>query len=66
MQSPTPSPSEGSATNRGLVVLATLAMTLGTATAGTAQMALDGDRSPFRFEFEQTESPRGVAVEGYV
>ena len=51
--------------NRGLVV-AMLAMTLGAATAGTAQTALDGDQSPFRFEFEQTESHRGVAVEGYV
>ena len=52
--------------NRRLVVLAMLAMTLGTATTGTAQTASDGDPGSFRFEFEQTESHRGLAVEGYV
>jgi hypothetical protein len=50
---------------RGLVVLATIVMTIGTATAA-AQTALAGDESPFRFEFEQSEGPRGLAVEGYV
>jgi hypothetical protein len=51
---------------RGLVVLAMIAMTIGTATAAGAQTALAGDGSPFRFEFEQSEGPRGLAVEGYV
>jgi hypothetical protein len=52
--------------NRALVVLATLAMTIGTATVGRAQTAMDSGQSPFQFEFEQTEGHRGVAVEGYV
>ena len=51
----------------GLVVaLATIVMTIGTATAATAQTATTSDQSPFRFQFEQTTSPRGVGVEGYV
>ena len=52
--------------NRVLVVLATIATILGTATAARVQMAIASDESPFRFQFEQTESPRGLAVEGYV
>ena len=52
--------------NRVLVVLATIATILGTATAASVQIAIAGDESPFRFQFEQSESPRGLAVEGYV
>jgi hypothetical protein len=51
---------------RVLVVLATIAMTIGTATAAGAQTALASDESPFRFQFEQREGPRGLAVEGYI
>ncbi len=51
---------------RVLVVLATIAMTVGTATAAGAQTALASDESPFRFQFEQREGPRGLAVEGYI
>jgi hypothetical protein len=43
-----------------------IAMTIGTATAAGAQTALARDGSPFRFEFDQSEGPRGLAVEGYV
>jgi hypothetical protein len=59
-------PLEESVMNRALVVLATMAMTIGTATATRAQTALASDENPFRFELEQSESPRGLAVEGYV
>ena len=52
--------------NRVLVVLATIATILGTATAASAQTAIASDESPFRFQFDQSESPRGLAVEGYV
>ena len=52
--------------NRVLVVLATIATILGTAAAASAQMAIASDESPFRFQFEQNQSPRGLAVEGYV
>jgi hypothetical protein len=41
-------------------------MTIGTATAARAQTAITSDPSPFRFQFEQTAGPRGVAVEGYL
>jgi hypothetical protein len=53
-------------TNTVLVVLATVAMIVGTASATGAQTALASDESPFRFQFEQREGPRGLAVEGYV
>jgi hypothetical protein len=52
--------------NRVLVVLATIATILGTATATGAQAAISSDQSPFWFELKQTASPRGVAVEGWV
>jgi hypothetical protein len=52
--------------NRLVLVLATIAMTIGTATAVRAQTAITSDQSPFRFRFERTASPRGVAVEGYL
>jgi hypothetical protein len=52
--------------SRVLVVLATIAAILGTATAASAQTAIASDESPFRFQLEQSESPRGFAVEGYV
>lgn len=51
---------------RVLVVLATIAMTIGTATAVGVQTALASDESPFRFQFDQSEGPRGLAVEGYI
>jgi hypothetical protein len=60
------SPSEDSVMNRVLVVVATIATMLGTATAAGAQTALARDESPFRFQFEQSEGPRGLAVEGYI
>ena len=51
----------------GLVVaLATIVMTIGTATGAAAQTAIISDQSPFQFQFEQTTTPRGVGVEGYV
>jgi hypothetical protein len=52
--------------NRLVLVLATIAMTIGTATAARAQTAITSEQSPFRFQFEQTTNPRGVGVEGYV
>jgi hypothetical protein len=52
--------------NRVLVVVATIATILGTATAASAQTAIASAESPFRFQFEQSQSPRGLAVEGYV
>ena len=52
--------------NRVLVVLAALAAILGTATAASAQTEIASDERPFRFQFEQSKSPRGLAVEGYV
>ena len=52
--------------SRMLVVLATIATILGTATAAKVPMAIASDENPFRFQFEQSKSPRGLAVEGYV
>jgi hypothetical protein len=52
--------------NRVLVAVATVATLLGTATAAGAQTAIAGDESPFRFQFEQSQGPRGLAVEGYL
>lgn len=52
--------------NRVLVELTMIATILGTATAAGAQTALASDESPFRFQLQQSESPRGLAVEGYV
>jgi hypothetical protein len=51
---------------RLVLVLATIAMTIATATVATAQTAITSDERPFRFQFEQSNSPRGLAVEGYV
>lgn len=51
--------------NRMLLVFAMMA-TIGTATAPNAQTAIAGDQTPFTFQFEQTASPRGVAIEGWV
>ncbi len=52
---------------RVLVVLATIATILGAAAPASAQTAaIASDESPFRFHFEQSKSPRGLAVEGYV
>lgn len=52
--------------NRLLVVFAIVATTLGTPTVPRAQTAIASDQSPFGFQYEQTQTPRGVGVEGYV
>lgn len=52
--------------NRMLFVFVMMATTIGTATAPSAQTAIAGDQTPFTFHFEQTASPRGVAIEGWV
>ena len=52
--------------NRMLLVFAMMATTIGTATAPSAQTAIAGDQTPFTFQFEQTASPRGVAIECWV
>jgi hypothetical protein len=52
--------------NGVLVVAATIATILGTAAAAGTQTAIADDESPFRFQFEQSTSPRGLAVEGYL
>ena len=49
-----------------LVVLGVIATTFATATGPAAQTPIASDQSGFAFQFEQTKSPRGVAVEGYV
>jgi hypothetical protein len=49
-----------------LVVVVTIATILGTATAPGTQTAIADDESPFRFQFEQSTSHRGLAVEGYL
>jgi hypothetical protein len=49
-----------------LLLLALIATTIGTATVPSAQTAIASDQSAFRFEFEQSQSHRGVAIEGYV
>jgi hypothetical protein len=49
-----------------LLLLALIATTIGTRTVPTAQTAIASDQSTFRFELEESESHRGVAVEGYV
>jgi hypothetical protein len=49
-----------------LLVFAMMATTLGTATAPSAQTAIAGDPSPFRFQYEETQTHRGRGVEGYV
>lgn len=50
----------------GLIVLVTIVAILGTATAASAQTAIANGERPFRFQFEQSKSPRGLAVQGYV
>jgi hypothetical protein len=59
-------PSEDSVVSTGLIVLVTIVAILGTATAASAQTAITGGERPFRFQFEQSKSPRGLAVQGYV
>lgn len=51
---------------RVLVVFTTIATILGTAITARVQTAIASDESPFRFQFEQSTSHRGLAVEGYV
>ena len=52
--------------NRTVLVVAMIATTIGMATATRAQTAVATQQSPFQFKFEQSASPRGLAVEGYV
>jgi len=52
--------------NRMLVVFAIVATALGTPAVPTAQTVTASDQSPFGFQYEQTHTPRGVGVEGYV
>src|SRR5512132_482521 len=52
--------------NRMLLVFAMMATTIGSATAPSAQAAIAGDQTPFTFQFGQTASPRGVAIECWV
>ena len=52
--------------NRILVVFAIVATTHGTPTVPRAQTAIASDQSPFGFQYEETQTHRGVAVEGYV
>jgi hypothetical protein len=54
--------------NRMLLVFAMIATIFGTVTVtvARAQTAIAGDESPFWFRFEQSQSPRGLAVEGYL
>lgn len=49
--------------NRMLVLLVMIVAAIGTATVATAQMPVG---APFRFQLEQSQGPRGLAVEGYV
>ena len=51
---------------RILVVFAMIATTIGTTGVSRAQTVVAGDQNPFGFQLEQTSSPRGLAVEGYV
>jgi hypothetical protein len=51
---------------RMLLVFAMMATTIGTAAAPSAQTAIAGDPSPFRFQYEETQTHRGLGVEGYV
>ena len=52
--------------NRILLVFAMFATIFATATVARAQTAIAIGESPFRFQFEQSNGPRGLAVEGYV
>jgi hypothetical protein len=52
--------------NRMLLVFAIVATTLGTPTVPRAQTAIASDQGPFGFQYEQTQTHRGVAVEGYL
>ena len=52
--------------NRMILVLAMIAATIATEAVARAQAPTASDQSPFRFQFEESQSRRGVAVEGYV
>lgn len=52
--------------NRMLVVFAIVATALGAPTVARTQTVIASDQGPFGFQYEQTQTPRGVAVEGYV
>jgi hypothetical protein len=49
-----------------LLVFALVATTLGTPIVPSAQTGMAIDQSPFGFQYEETRTPRGVGVEGYV
>jgi hypothetical protein len=51
--------------NRLLLVLGMLVTTVAGPVVSHAQTAAGDEPSQFRFEFQQTESPRGLAVEGW-
>ena len=48
-----------------IAVLGIIAATLGAATV-PGQTAIVGEQAPFTFELQQTESHRGLGVQGYV
>ena len=52
--------------NRKLLAFAIMATIFGTATVAKSQTAIASDESRFQFHFEQSNGPRGLAVEGYV
>jgi hypothetical protein len=52
--------------NRMILVLAMTAATIATGAVARAEARTASGQSPFRFQFEESESHRGVAVEGYV
>jgi hypothetical protein len=52
--------------NRMLVVVAIVATAVGAPTGPRAETAIASDQSPFAFQYEQTQTHRGVGVEGYV
>ena len=49
-----------------VVVLAIVATTLATPAVPRAETAMASDPSSFGFQYEETHTPRGVGVEGYV
>jgi hypothetical protein len=52
--------------NRRILVLAVIAATIVTGAVAKAQAPTASGQSPFRFQFEESQSPRGLAVEGYL
>ena len=52
--------------NRMILVLAMIAATIATEAVARAQAPTASGQSPFRFQFEESESHRGVAAPGDV